>query len=111
MTFEPKVMCPGSDSNRHCMGFESIASCQLGYRGWCNPRLAFTRCVPTLQELGTLMVQHLPGTRSPVSAPDAHDEQPHVPPHTTRVVIAEDEALIRLDLKEMLEEEGYSVVG
>ncbi|MCB5167772.1 response regulator [Streptomyces bambusae] len=38
-------------------------------------------------------------------------EQPHVPPLTTRVVIAEDEALIRLDLKEMLEEEGYSVVG
>jgi response regulator NasT len=37
--------------------------------------------------------------------------QPHVPPQTTRVVIAEDEALIRLDLKEMLEEEGYSVVG
>lgn len=28
-----------------------------------------------------------------------------------RVLIAEDEALIRLDLKEMLEEEGYSVVG
>jgi AmiR/NasT family two-component response regulator len=27
------------------------------------------------------------------------------------VVIAEDEALIRLDLKEMLEEEGYAVVG
>lgn len=39
------------------------------------------------------------------------DEQQHVPPHTTRVVIAEDEALIRLDLKEMLEEEGYTVVG
>ena len=30
---------------------------------------------------------------------------------TTRVLIAEDEALIRLDLKEMLEEEGYSVVA
>jgi AmiR/NasT family two-component response regulator len=30
---------------------------------------------------------------------------------TIRVLIAEDEALIRLDLKEMLEEEGYSVVG
>jgi two-component system, response regulator PdtaR len=29
----------------------------------------------------------------------------------TRVLIAEDEALIRLDLKEMLEEEGYDVVG
>lgn len=29
----------------------------------------------------------------------------------TRVVIAEDEAIIRLDLKELLEEEGYDVVG
>ena len=28
-----------------------------------------------------------------------------------RVVIAEDEAIIRLDLKETLEEEGYDVVG
>lgn len=28
-----------------------------------------------------------------------------------RVVIAEDEAIIRLDLKELLEEEGYEVVG
>ncbi|MFJ3901907.1 ANTAR domain-containing response regulator [Streptomyces sp. NPDC090025] len=45
--------------------------------------------------------------------PDADDaaEAAHVPPLTTRVVIAEDEALIRLDLKEMLEEEGYTVVG
>ncbi len=46
---------------------------------------------------------------------DQPSEQPaassHVPPQTTRVVIAEDEALIRLDLKEMLEEEGYAVVG
>ena len=30
---------------------------------------------------------------------------------TIRVIIADDEALIRLDLKEMLEEEGYSVVA
>jgi len=29
----------------------------------------------------------------------------------TKVVIAEDEAIIRLDLKETLEEEGYDVVG
>jgi len=29
----------------------------------------------------------------------------------TRVVVAEDEAIIRLDLREMLEEEGYEVVG
>lgn len=39
------------------------------------------------------------------------DEQPQNLPQVTRVVIAEDEALIRLDLKEMLEEEGYVVVG
>lgn len=30
---------------------------------------------------------------------------------TARVVIAEDEAIIRLDLKETLEDEGYDVVG
>jgi response regulator NasT len=35
-------------------------------------------------------------------------EEPRVP---VRVVIAEDEAIIRLDLKETLEEEGYEVVG
>ena len=33
------------------------------------------------------------------------------PPAPRRVLVAEDEALIRLDLKEMLEEEGYEVVG
>jgi AmiR/NasT family two-component response regulator len=45
------------------------------------------------------------------SGAGAAGERAHVPPETTRVVIAEDEALIRLDLKEMLEEEGYDVVG
>lgn len=35
----------------------------------------------------------------------------HVTSTQSRVVIAEDEALIRLDLKEMLEEDGYAVVG
>ncbi|MEV0914513.1 response regulator [Streptomyces sp. NPDC049967] len=50
-----------------------------------------------------------PESPQPVDASD--DDKSHVPPLTTRVVIAEDEALIRLDLKEMLEEEGYSVVG
>jgi response regulator NasT len=34
-----------------------------------------------------------------------------VPTLPTRVVIAEDEAIIRLDLRETLEEEGYEVVG
>nr|WP_304045843.1 response regulator [Jatrophihabitans endophyticus] len=35
--------------------------------------------------------------------------EPDAPP--LRVLIAEDEALIRLDLREMLEEEGFDVVG
>ncbi|MFG3255644.1 ANTAR domain-containing response regulator [Streptomyces sp. NPDC048172] len=50
----------------------------------------------------------------PETTPTAEAEpggSEHVPPTTTRVVIAEDEALIRMDLKEMLEEEGYTVVG
>ncbi|KMS91573.1 MULTISPECIES: ANTAR domain-containing response regulator [Streptomyces] len=50
-----------------------------------------------------------PESPQPADVPD--DDKSHVPPLTTRVVIAEDEALIRLDLKEMLEEEGYTVVG
>jgi response regulator NasT len=33
------------------------------------------------------------------------------PPESRRVLIAEDEALIRLDLREMLQEEGFQVVG
>jgi two-component system, response regulator PdtaR len=33
------------------------------------------------------------------------------PSGATKVLIAEDEAIIRLDLKEMLEEEGFDVVG
>lgn len=36
---------------------------------------------------------------------------PGEPTRAVRVVIAEDEALIRLDLAEMLAEEGYEVVG
>ena len=32
-------------------------------------------------------------------------------PAKTKILIAEDEAIIRLDLKEMLEEEGFDVVG
>ncbi|KQY64818.1 hypothetical protein ASD30_03410 [Nocardioides sp. Root140] len=41
---------------------------------------------------------------------DAVTEQPSASP-ARRVVIAEDEALIRMDLAEMLGEEGYDVVG
>src|SRR4029079_3642866 len=54
----------------------------------------------------------------PDSIPDASPgpcQQPVgaavVEPLVTSVVIAEDEAIIRLDLKETLVEEGYDVVG
>jgi two-component system, response regulator PdtaR len=36
---------------------------------------------------------------------------PAIQDSTSKVLIAEDEAIIRLDLKEMLEEEGFDVVG
>ena len=39
------------------------------------------------------------------------DPGPEVADGRVRVVLAEDEAIIRLDLKETLEEEGYDVVG
>ncbi|WP_419919809.1 ANTAR domain-containing response regulator [Candidatus Poriferisocius sp.] len=40
-------------------------------------------------------------------------QAPHLPPppDPVRIVLAEDEAIIRLDLRETLEEEGYAVVG
>jgi AmiR/NasT family two-component response regulator len=43
--------------------------------------------------------------------PTPHRRQRGMPLVPTRVVIAEDEAIIRLDLKETLEEEGYEIVG
>ncbi|MFZ4586073.1 MAG: ANTAR domain-containing response regulator [Acidimicrobiia bacterium] len=39
------------------------------------------------------------------------ESEPNDVPESTRVLIAEDEAIIRLDLKELLEEAGYEVVG
>jgi response regulator NasT len=48
-------------------------------------------------------------TVSPPLEPDVTDTAAAAPPK--RIVLGEDEALIRLDLKEMLEEEGYEVVG
>jgi two-component system, response regulator PdtaR len=40
-----------------------------------------------------------------------HEVAEGTEPRATRVLIAEDEALIRLDLREMLQEEGFEVVG
>ncbi|MFE1952900.1 ANTAR domain-containing response regulator [Streptomyces sp. NPDC059524] len=53
----------------------------------------------------------MPAPASPPRVEAVDDAPSLVPPRTPRVFIAEDEALIRLDLKEMLEEEGYTVVG
>jgi response regulator NasT len=41
----------------------------------------------------------------------AASASPLAEPITKRVLIAEDEALIRLDLREMLQEEGFDVIG
>jgi two-component system, response regulator PdtaR len=46
-----------------------------------------------------------------MSTPEPSDGATAAASAPRRVLIAEDEALIRLDLKEMLEEEGYAVVG
>jgi AmiR/NasT family two-component response regulator len=84
--------CPRCDSNAHCAGFESAPSADWGTGacrspGGCRQSLAGRWGTPDVARL------------SPVSS------------EPIRVLIAEDEALIRLDLKEMLEEEGYSVVA
>ncbi|SDR02447.1 response regulator receiver and ANTAR domain protein [Tsukamurella pulmonis] len=49
----------------------------------------------------------MPDFRRPVTYPLMKDTEPT--PH--RVLVAEDEAIIRMDLTEMLREEGYDVVG
>ncbi len=49
-----------------------------------------------------------PVGHAPLVAPDSADGAPVA---VRRVLIAEDEALIRLDLRELLEEEGFDVVG
>ena len=46
-----------------------------------------------------------------VAEVDTVPEAPQVPREALRILVAEDEALIRMDLVEMLREEGYDVVG
>jgi response regulator NasT len=45
------------------------------------------------------------------AVPPAGPSDPATPQAPLRILIAEDEALIRLDLREMLEEEGFEVAG
>jgi AmiR/NasT family two-component response regulator len=87
--------CPRCDSNAHCAGFESAPSADWG-TGAYRPAAA-------AGEPGNSLTGG--------SGPSGIDRLPRVSSEPIRVLIAEDEALIRLDLKEMLEEEGYTVVA
>ena len=75
------IECPGWDSNPHWTVFETAFSAD-----WNTGATAAK--VPDPVNLSAVTTDPAP-----------------------RVLIAEDEALIRLDLAEMLEEEGYDVVG
>src|SRR5262249_6348762 len=72
------------------MDFEAIACCRIGLPG--PSRSSLGAGAATSQSTGSRYAQRV--NQTPL-----------------RVVIAEDEALIRLDLKEMLEEDGYVVAG
>jgi response regulator NasT len=65
---------------------------------------------PTPADLAELIRTH-PRPSSPSSESQSRQPKPPVADARKRVVIAEDEALIRLDLKETLGELGYDVVG
>lgn len=71
----------------------------MGYEGQVCAALHHSGCPPTWL-IGSVPVTISVMTGSPIDA---------APPR--RVLVAEDEALIRLDLAEMLREEGYEVVG
>jgi two-component system, response regulator PdtaR len=82
--------CPGWDSNPHWTVFETASSADWDTGAAGKPYVTGSRGQAPLA-CGLVSAQE--------------------PPTAPRVVIAEDEALIRLDLAEMLEEEGYVVVG
>src|SRR3954471_10606444 len=82
--------CPGWDSNPHWTVFET-ASSAVGIPG-PRDRTGYP-------------------SRRPIAFPVVTATPEPTGTSRRRVVIAEDEALIRLDLAEMLVEEGYDVVG
>jgi two-component system, response regulator PdtaR len=91
--------CPGWDSNPHWTVFETAISADWITGAEQTRREADKKGSGT----GSRPISALPYSLVPVSIPRSA--------HVRRVVIAEDEALIRLDLAEMLAEEGYDVVG
>ena len=89
LTAVDEQTCPGWDSNPHWTVFETAFSAD-----WNTGA----------RRLGSLAHGGLPA-RTRLSSVSASTPTPRT------VVIAEDEALIRMDLAEMLAEEGYEVVG
>jgi AmiR/NasT family two-component response regulator len=72
----------------------SVRAYRLGQRGWRNPG--------TRERIGRVTDQQ--------ASERTTGDQPSETPRP-RVLVAEDEALIRLDLVELLDEQGYQVVG
>ena len=89
--------CPGWDSNPHWTVFETAFSAD--WNTGAERGLPYPIALPIDVRVSPCATSLAPVTEQPSTSP------------TRRVVIAEDEALIRLDLAEMLGEEGYDVVG
>src|SRR3954470_3840672 len=91
--------CPRWDSNPHCLGFESSSSAS-----WDTRASRFSR-FPTIEDAPRSLIGRATATMCPMTGSPTNADKPR------RVLVAEDEALIRLDLAEMLREEGYEIVG
>src|SRR5215472_19238238 len=64
-----------------------------------------SRSLLAVEDAPRSLIGCAPATIDPMTGSPNAADKPH------RVLIAEDEALIRLDLAEMLREEGYEIVG
>lgn len=83
-------------------GVMVVTRVTMGRGWWATGKLATSRCI----RAGVATTSR----RTPVTQ-SAAEAQSEGQPVQRRVLVAEDEALIRLDLVEMLREEGYAVVG
>ena len=98
--------CPRWDSNSHCTGFESVSSASWDTRARVRAASHHRGCVGLVRRHNPAVADRPPPRHNVVMTGSTTDAaKPH------RVLIAEDEALIRLDLAEMLRDEGYEVVG
>jgi two-component system, response regulator PdtaR len=93
--------CPRWESNPHWRRFELRASADWATGTFGPPSLPITLRTATPRE----------ECRGPTALGVGQVAETQAGGQRRRVLIAEDEALIRLDLAEMLVEEGYEVVG